>query len=54
MIEKEKQLTVERLIKSGRMISPFEAEKPEAKQHDPDDVEPGLLPNEEGWKPNGN
>ena len=51
MIEKEKQLTVGRLIKSGRMISPFEAEKPEAKQYDPYDVEPALLPNEEGYEP---
>ena len=47
MIEKEKQLTVERLIKSGRMISPFEAEKSEAKKDDEEEeLVLGILPNE--------
>jgi len=50
MIEKEKQLTVERLIKVGRLASPFEKEREEENALNIDVSKFPLLPGEAGYK----
>jgi len=49
MIEKEKQITVERLIKVGRLASPFEKERDEENALNIDDLKLPLLPGEAGY-----
>ena len=49
MIEKEKQITVERLIKVGRLASPFEKEREEENALNIDDLKLPLLPGEDGY-----
>jgi len=49
MIEREKQLTVERLIRVGRLASPFEKEREEENALNIDDLKLPLLPGEPGY-----
>jgi len=51
MIEKEKQLTVERLIKVGRLASPFEKEREEANALNIDDIKLPPLPGDDDFIP---
>jgi len=50
MIEKEKQLTVERLIRVGRLASPFEKEREEENALNIDDIKLQPLPWQDGYK----
>jgi len=50
MIEKEKQITVERLIRVGRLASPFEKEREEENTLNIDDIKLAPLPWEDGYK----
>jgi len=50
MIEKEKQITVERLIKAGRLASPFEKEREEENALNIDVSKFPLLPGEAGYR----
>jgi len=52
MIEKEKQITIERLIKSGRLASPFESSNGEEKQDNEEkEIKLNPLPGDPDYYP---